>query len=91
MLAKQILRAVRWTPHVFVVFSAVAFALVVWPPKTELKEWRPSTRIPVGFVDMHPGTLAWKQPILPAQFAEGGCGVCHHEDLPETPRLNRGR
>lgn len=36
-------------------------------------------------------TLAWKQPILPAQYMQGTCGACHREDLPDTPRLNHGR
>ncbi len=41
--------------------------------------------------EAHQTTLAWEQPILPTRFIQGACGTCHHADLPETPRLNRGR
>ena len=91
MPAKQLLRALRWLPHVVVICGAFVLALVVWPPKSNLQVWKPSTRIPVGFTEMQPETLAWKQPILPAQYAQGSCGACHRADLPETPRLNHGR
>ena len=37
------------------------------------------------------GILSWKQPIVPAQFAQASCGACHREDLAQTPRLNHGR
>jgi mono/diheme cytochrome c family protein len=40
---------------------------------------------------MRSSALAWKQPILPAQFEQGSCGACHRDDLDETPRLNHGR
>lgn len=34
---------------------------------------------------------AWKEPLLPAEFAQASCGACHREDIPQTPRLNHGR
>jgi mono/diheme cytochrome c family protein len=80
-----------WLPHVVAIGSAIVLALVFWPPKSNLQPWKPSTRIPAGFAEMRPETLAWKQPILPAQFAQGSCGACHRANLPETPRLNHGR
>jgi mono/diheme cytochrome c family protein len=91
MPAKQLLRAMGWLPHALVICIAFVLALVVWPPKSNLQIWKPSTRIPAGFTEMQPATLAWKQPVLPAQFAQGGCGTCHRADLPETPKLNHGR
>lgn len=91
MPAKQLLRAMGWLPHAFVICIAFVLALVVWPPKSNLQIWRPSTRVPAGFAEVQPATLAWKQPILPAQYAQGSCGTCHRADLPETPRLNHGR
>ena len=36
-------------------------------------------------------TIAWKQPMLPAQYEQANCGGCHQADLPQTPRLNHGR
>jgi mono/diheme cytochrome c family protein len=69
----------------------MAFIFFVWPPKTSLHEWKPTMRVPAGFAEPANEALAWKQPILPEQFAEGSCGTCHREDLPETPRLNHGR
>jgi len=91
MPAKQLLRAIGWLPHVCAVCSAFVLALIFWPPKSNLQIWKPSTRITAGFTEMQPETLAWKQPILPAQYAQGNCGACHRADLPETPRLNHGR
>lgn len=41
--------------------------------------------------DAHETTLAWEQPMLPVQYIQASCGGCHRSDLPETPRLNRGR
>ncbi|HYL47289.1 MAG TPA: c-type cytochrome [Candidatus Limnocylindrales bacterium] len=47
----------------------------------------PSTEV----AEAHETTLAWEQPTLPTRFIQGACGSCHRNDLPETPRLDRGR
>lgn len=41
--------------------------------------------------EAHESTLAWEQPILPTRFIQASCGACHLADLPQTPRLARGR
>ena len=41
--------------------------------------------------DAHETTLAWEQPILPVEYIQASCGVCHRSDLKEAPRLDRGR
>jgi mono/diheme cytochrome c family protein len=41
--------------------------------------------------EAHETTLAWEQPTLPIEYIQASCGVCHKEDLPQTPRLDRGR
>jgi mono/diheme cytochrome c family protein len=41
--------------------------------------------------EAHNSTLAWEQPILPAQFTEASCGQCHQRPLEGTPQLNEGR
>ncbi|HXZ19121.1 MAG TPA: c-type cytochrome, partial [Candidatus Acidoferrales bacterium] len=41
--------------------------------------------------EAHETTLAWEQPLLPVGFIQGSCGSCHQGDLPQTPKLNRGR
>lgn len=41
--------------------------------------------------EAHETTLAWEQPILPSRYIQASCGSCHLSDLPETPRLDRGR
>jgi mono/diheme cytochrome c family protein len=41
--------------------------------------------------EAHETTLEWENPILPIGYVQASCGVCHQADLPETPRLNRGR
>ncbi len=44
-----------------------------------------------NFAEAHETTLAWERPILPIKYIQASCGVCHKADLPQTPRLNRGR
>jgi cbb3-type cytochrome oxidase cytochrome c subunit len=41
--------------------------------------------------EAHETTLEWENPILPIGYIQASCGVCHRADLPDTPRLNRGR
>jgi mono/diheme cytochrome c family protein len=41
--------------------------------------------------EAHQTTLGWEQPLLPVRYIQASCGTCHKEDLPQTPRLNRGR
>ncbi|HET7208358.1 MAG TPA: c-type cytochrome [Terriglobales bacterium] len=43
------------------------------------------------YAEAHSSTLAWEEPILPAQYIESSCGQCHHNSLPGTPQLNMGR
>jgi len=41
--------------------------------------------------EAHKTTLAWEQPLLPIQYIQASCGVCHRDARPETLQLNRGR
>jgi mono/diheme cytochrome c family protein len=41
--------------------------------------------------EAHQTTVGWEQPLLPVRYIQASCGTCHKEDLPQTPRLNRGR
>ncbi len=41
--------------------------------------------------EAHEATLAWEQPILPAGYIQASCGMCHRANVPEAPRLDRGR
>jgi len=41
--------------------------------------------------EAHESTVAWEQPILPVRFIQASCGSCHQDDLPQAPRLDRGR
>jgi mono/diheme cytochrome c family protein len=43
------------------------------------------------FKEAHETTVAWEQPILPIRYIQAACGECHRGELPEAPRLNRGR
>jgi mono/diheme cytochrome c family protein len=47
----------------------------------------PSTEV----AEAHESTLAWEQPILPTRFLQASCGTCHYANLPQTPKLTRGR
>ncbi len=91
MSAKQTQKAIFWLPHVFAVCSVLVLPLIFWQARTDWHEWKQYKQGPIRFAGMRPGTLAWKQPVLPAQYAQGTCGACHRDDLPQTPRLNHGR
>jgi mono/diheme cytochrome c family protein len=41
--------------------------------------------------EAHQATLTWEQSQLPVSYIQSSCGVCHRADMPETPRLNKGR
>ncbi|MEJ2009224.1 MAG: c-type cytochrome [Acidobacteriota bacterium] len=41
--------------------------------------------------EAHDTTVAWERPILPVRYIQASCGVCHKNNLPETPKLDRGR
>ena len=41
--------------------------------------------------EAHSSTKSWEEPILPAAYLESGCGQCHLDRLPGTPKLNQGR
>jgi mono/diheme cytochrome c family protein len=41
--------------------------------------------------EAHKTTLAWEQPQLSNRFIQGACGSCHRAELPEAPKLERGR
>ena len=71
--------------------SAVMLAMMIWPATVlwrAVQTYRNAPR-PIPFVT--PNTIAWKQPILPAQYEQASCGACHQAALAQTPRLNHGR
>lgn len=66
------------------------------PIPHRVKEWGcvvchrgqgPATEV----AEAHETTLAWEQPLLPTRYIQASCGVCHQADLPQTPRLTKGR
>jgi len=91
MSAKRILSGIPWRPYAVAVFCAFAVSLVYWQVRTDWREWKQLTHGHVLLANARSGILSWKQPIVPAQFAQASCGACHREDLAQTPRLNHGR
>lgn len=91
MSAKQIRIAISWSPHIVAICAAFVLAIIFWQSRTDWQNPTLYKRIPISFANPKLAHLAWKQPVLPAQYAEGSCGACHREDLPQTPRLNHGR
>jgi len=66
------------------------------PIPHRVKEWGcvvchrgqgPATEV----AEAHETTLAWEQPLLPTRYIQASCGVCHQADIPQTPRLTKGR
>ena len=89
MSAKRILNAIPWRPYAVAVLCAFAVSLVYWQVRTDWREWKQLTHGHILLANARSGVLSWKQPIVPAQFAQASCGACHREDLAETPRLKR--
>ena len=91
MLPKLVRSAILWLPHASVVFSAFVLAIVLSAMKSDWPDLKRYKRDQAGLGNFRKDSLDWNQPILPAQYAEGSCGACHREDLPQTPHLNHGR
>ena len=91
MSGKQIQKIIAWIPHAVAICIAFLLLLIFWQARTDWHAWKQYKRGPVRTASMRPGTLAWKQPVLPTQYVQASCGACHSEDLPQTPRLNHGR
>jgi mono/diheme cytochrome c family protein len=91
MSAKTILKSISRRPYTFAVCSAFVVSLFYWQFRTDWRELKQLTRGRILFASASARTLSWKQPMVPAQFAQASCGACHRQDLAETPRLNHGR
>lgn len=71
--------------------TLVALALMISPTIFVWHAWQIKRHTPKRVATVTPNTIAWKQPMLPAQYEQASCGACHQADLPQTPRLNHGR
>src|SRR5215469_5261439 len=91
MSVRTILKGISRRPYAFAVCSAFVVSLFYWQFKTDWRIVRELTGGHILFASASARTLSWKQPMVPAQFAQASCGACHREDLAETPRLNHGR
>ena len=91
MSARSILKGISRRPYTFAVLSAFAVSLIYWQVRTDWQELKQLTRGHILLASARARTLSWKQPMVPAQFAQASCGACHRADLAETPRLNHGR
>ena len=91
MSAKQMQKALSWLPHLFAVGIAVFLVLIFWQGRTDWRAWTQHRQGGARFMQPRPGMIAWRQPVVPAQYEQASCGTCHREDLLQTPRLNHGR
>src|ERR1700756_4361193 len=80
-----------WLAYGIAVGCALAVSFIYWQTRTDWRALRQLTAGRVLLAKSGSGTLAWKEPVLPAQFAQASCGACHHDELAQTPRLNHGR
>jgi cbb3-type cytochrome oxidase cytochrome c subunit len=78
-------------PYVLAVCCAFIVSLIYWQVRTDWPETKGLAQGRALFANTRSAVIAWKQPMVPAQFAQASCGACHREDLPQTPRLNHGR
>ena len=81
----------RRRPLFLGVSSALMLALMIWPATVLWRAEQAYRKAARGIPSVSPNTIAWKQPILPAQYEQANCGACHRADLAQTPRLNHGR
>ena len=91
MSARTILKGIRRRPYVLAVCSAFLVSLLYWQVRTDWREIKQLTHGHILLASAQVRTLSWKQPMVPAQFAQATCGACHREDIAQTPRLNHGR
>ena len=91
MLRRALQSRNPWFAYGLALGCAFAVSLVYWQVRTDWRAWRQVTEGHVLLAKSNNETLAWKQPVLPAQFAQASCGSCHHDELAQTPRLNHGR
>jgi len=91
MSARTILKGIARRPYAFAVCSAFVVSLLYWQVRTDWREVRQLTHGHILLASARVRTLSWKQPLVPAQFAQATCCACHREDLAQTPRLNHGR
>lgn len=91
MLARLIRNIRLRMPQIVIGISAALLALMIWQAALVWQAWRQSRIAPKRIAEVRPDTIAWKQPMLPAQYEQANCGGCHQADLPQTPRLNHGR
>jgi mono/diheme cytochrome c family protein len=80
-----------WFAYGMAVGCAFVVSLLYWQTRTDWRAWRQITEGHVLLAKSGSGTLAWKEPVLPAQYSQASCGSCHRDELPQTPRLNHGR
>jgi mono/diheme cytochrome c family protein len=80
-----------WFAYGMAIGCAFAVSLLYWQAKTDWRGWRQISEGRVLLAKSGTGTLSWKEPVLPAQYAQASCGACHHDELAQTPRLNHGR
>src|SRR6266567_7206336 len=80
-----------WLAYGMAISCAFAVSLLYWQARTDWRGWRQITEGHVLLAKSGSGTLSWKEPVLPAQYAQASCGACHRDELPQTPRLNHGR
>jgi mono/diheme cytochrome c family protein len=91
MLRRALQYQKPWFAYGMALGCALAVSLAYWQARTDWTGWRQITEGHVLFAKSGAGTLAWKQPVLPAQFSQASCGSCHRDELAQTPRLNHGR
>lgn len=91
MSARSILKRISQRPYLVAVCCAFAVSLVYWQIRTEWREVGQLIHGHILFASAQVRALSWKQPMVPAQFAQASCGACHRADLAQTPRLNHGR
>ena len=91
MSAREIRKAHDRLRYVLAILGVLVAALIYWQASRHWGEWTRPRQGSLLLTTIRPDKLAWKQPVLPEQYAQGSCGACHWDDLPETPRLNHGR
>src|SRR3984893_16895738 len=83
----QTILADQAVPHPFRAHPPIPHNVRDWGCTACHRGQGPATEV----AEAHESTLAWEQPILPTRFLQASCGTCHHADLPQTPKLTRGR
>ena len=76
MSAQEIRKGHDRLRYVLAILGVFVAALIYWQASRHWDEWTRPRQGTLLLTTIRPDKLAWKQPVLPEQYAQGSCGAC---------------